>query len=125
DTAEVVIEDAPPSPVLAAIQRRSVRALDILLVTTKAGGIIGWDDAETYCRTLTVDGLEQWRLPELGELRSLGNAGMLRRGVTYWSATPADTFGDAHLAWFPRRSRVVDSAPTAQTLCVRGDQAAS
>lgn len=125
DTDEPGHDDGPPSPVLAAIQRRSVRALDVLLVTTATGGVIAWDKARDYCGSLTVDALVDWRLPDLGELRSLGSAGMLRSVVTYWSATPADTFGDEHLAWFPRRARVVASAPTAQTICVRGERASS
>ena len=116
---------APPSPVLAAIQRRSVRALDILLVQAQSAGVLGHEDARAYCRTLEVDALVDWRLPDIGELHSIAAAGMLQSRTAYWSSTPADTFGDAHLAFVPRRSRVLSAATTAEVLCVRGDRASS
>lgn len=117
--------DAAAPVVLAAIVRRNIRALDTLLVQSKPGGILSWADAQSYCQGLTIDGLADWRLPALGELRSIAAARMLYGKVTYWSVTSADTFGDAHLAFQPKRWRVVDTAKTAQTLCVRGARADS
>ena len=117
--------DAPPSVVLAAIQRRNVRALDILLVQAKSAGVLEYQDAQKYCRTLEIDALADWRLPDIGELHSIGAADMLDSRTAYWSSTPGDTFGDAHLAFVPRRSRVINGADKADVLCVRGDRASS
>jgi len=124
-TPDAADPDAPPTAVLAAIQRRNVRALDVLLVQANSAGVLAWDDARDYCRTLTLDALDQWRLPELGELRSISAANMLRTKLKYWSATAADTFGDQHLAWQPRRGRILDSVTKAEVLCVRGDRVQS
>lgn len=125
-------EPTPPEPadvrpatpaaqvaIYGALRRRSVRALDTLLVTPTEIGPIAWRDAADYCGTLEIDGLVDWRLPEVGELTSLAAAAMLGR-QTYWSATPADTFGDAHLGWYVRRRRVVTPSRDARAVCVRG-----
>lgn len=125
DTLTLDGEDAAPSVVLAAIQRRNVRALDILLVQSKSAGVLEFQDAHDYCRTLEIDALADWRLPDIGELHSIGAADMLDSRTAYWSSTPGDTFGDAHLAFAPRRARVINGADKADVLCVRGDRASS
>lgn len=125
DTLILDGEDAAPSVVLAAIQRRNVRALDILLVQSKSAGVLAFQDAHDYCRTLEIDALADWRLPDIGELHSIGAADMLDSRTAYWSSTPGDTFGDAHLAFVPRRARVINGADKADVLCVRGDRASS
>jgi hypothetical protein len=109
--------------VMQALRTREVRALDVLLVARDEGPRMTYDDAQTFCRTLDVAGLDGWRLPEVGELSSLAAAGMLGGGV-YWSDTPADTFGDKRLAWYSRRDRVVEAARDSEVVCVRGDRVA-
>jgi hypothetical protein len=109
--------------VMDALKSRKVRSLDVLLVTAETAGPMTHEDAEQYCRTLDVQNLGGWRLPQIGELSSLMDAQMLGRGF-YWSATAADTFGDVHLSWWGRRERVVTRDKDAFVVCVRGDRVA-
>ena len=95
------------------------------MVQAKSAGVLEYQDAHDYCRTLEIDALADWRLPDIGELHSIGAADMLVSRTAYWSSTPADTFGDRHLAFVPRRSRVLSGASKADVLCVRGDGASS
>ena len=136
-------EEAPPEPelveareppdatvpgqletrVMAALRNREVRALDVLLVTKDDGPSLEYGDAEAYCRTLSVSGLDAWRLPEIGELASMTEAGMLGKGI-YWSSTPGDTFGDSRFAWHGRLERVLQRDAASHALCVRGEHVA-
>ncbi len=104
-----------------ALRTRTVRALDVLLVSNTAGPL-SWEAAAEHCSGLDVEGISKWRLPEVGELMSLSGASMTESGY-YWSSTPADTFGDARLAWYDRRSRVVTRDRESLVLCVRGGSA--
>jgi hypothetical protein len=87
-----------------------------------AGPRMAYADAQTFCRTLELHGLGGWRLPEVGELSSLAQAGMLDPDGVYWSSTPADTFGDSRLAWYARRDRVVEAQRDSDVVCVRGER---
>lgn len=109
--------------VMAALRKRELRALDVLLVANEEGPSLEYSDAETYCRTLQIAGLMAWRLPEVGELASMTDAGLVG-GAIYWSRTPADTFGDTRLAWHGKLKRVLQRDGTSRALCVRGDHAA-
>lgn len=107
--------------VMDALRERKVRALDTLLVSAD-GAAMGWTAARDHCRALEIEGLTDWRLPEIGELQSLRTAGMIGRGY-YWSNTPADTFGDFHFAWYGRRDRVYTRGRESIVICVRGERA--
>jgi hypothetical protein len=114
----------PPAvyPVVAALETRKVRALDVLLVATTWGKPSDWSTAAAYCEGLDVEGVRGWRLPHIGELHSLAQASMISRGM-FWSSTAADTFGDEHMAWNARRDHAQPYAADAVPVCVRGGEA--
>jgi hypothetical protein len=121
--------DEPPAapavyPVVAALEARKLRALDVLLVATSWGKPSNWSTAMAYCDGLDVEGIRGWRLPQIGELYSLAQANMLARGM-FWSSTAADTFGDGHLAWNTRRGHALPYAEDAVAVCVRGEASGS
>ncbi len=105
-----------------ALRSRKVQALDVLLVSNTEGPF-DFSAAQAHCSGLDIEGLADWRVPEVGELMSLTSARMTGRGY-YWSATPADTFGDTPLVWYARRSRVVTRAQDNYVVCVRGGSSA-
>ncbi len=107
-----------PTRIGHALRSREIRSLDVLLVSNTEGPL-SWDAAKTHCSGLDLAGLGAWRLPEVGELMSLSTAAMTLPGY-YWTGTPADTFGDTPLVWYPRRSKVVTRDSDSLVLCVRG-----
>ncbi|MBV1859152.1 MAG: hypothetical protein KUG77_12130, partial [Nannocystaceae bacterium] len=111
-----------PTRIGHALRTRAIRGLDVLLVSNTQGPL-SWAAAKEHCGGLELGGLTTWRLPAVGELMSLSQAQMTGRGY-YWSATPADTFGDTPLVWYAKRSRVVTRARDNLVLCVRGGSAA-
>jgi hypothetical protein len=119
------LEAAPEAlaAVGSALADRKVRALDILLVQSASVGPMTHGDARTYCEALDLAGMQGWRLPEVGELYSLSEAGMVGPAV-YWSHTAGDTFGDSHLAWHGKRKRVQHESGKSKVLCVHGERAA-
>lgn len=123
-----VKEDEPasdregPTRIGHALRTRAIRGLDVLLVSNTEGPL-SWEAAKEHCGALELGGLDTWRLPAVGELMSLTQAQMTQRGY-YWSATPADTFGDTPLVWYAKRSRVVTRGRDNLVLCVRGGSAA-
>ncbi len=122
EPATLVDEPPPPPPtypVVEALKHRRVRALDVLLVATDFSSPSDFSTADAYCSGLEVEGLEQWRLPHVGELSSLNQANMIGRGY-YWSSTAADTFGDVHMAWNVRRGYAKPHDSDAVAVCVRG-----
>ncbi|MFO0635529.1 MAG: hypothetical protein U0168_22025 [Nannocystaceae bacterium] len=111
----------PPSTrAIAALRARSIRALDVLLVARNIKGTMASDAAAKHCDALEVGGLQTWRLPEVGELASLTDAGMLAAG-SYWTATAADTFGDRRMAWNVARRQATLRFKPAAVVCVRGN----
>ncbi|MBX7077849.1 MAG: hypothetical protein K1X88_01600 [Nannocystaceae bacterium] len=111
----------PPSTrAIAALRARSIRALDVLLVARNVKGTMASDAAAKHCDALEVGGLQTWRLPEVGELASLTDAGMLAAG-SYWTATAADTFGDRRMAWNVARRQATPRFKPAAVVCVRGN----
>jgi hypothetical protein len=110
-----------PGATISALADRKVRALDVLLVQPQSSGPMAHPEAAQYCEALDIAELDGWRLPHVGELSSLTDAGMVGRS-TYWSATAGDTFGDTHLAWNARRRRAEQTSSPSRVLCVRDDR---
>ena len=107
--------------VVAAVESRKVRALDIFLVTADPTKPMTFASAEVYCKTLEVEGLSSWRLPTIGELNSLGDARMYKSGVL-WSSTLGDAFGDERLVYNTKKrsiGAVAASWDGARTVCIR------
>ena len=98
-------EDEDPPAVTRALLDREVRAIDLFLVSPSRPGTLIYEHAIDYCRELTVAELSGWRVPAIGELNAISKAGMLERDI-YWSATPADTFGDTMLVLNAKKDRI-------------------
>lgn len=122
DGEEPASDREGPTRIGHALRTRAIRGLDVLLVSNTEGPL-SWEAAKEHCGALELGGLDTWRLPAVGELMSLTQAQMTQRGY-YWSATPADTFGDTPLVWYAKRSRVVTRGRDNLVLCVRGGSAA-
>jgi hypothetical protein len=113
-------EDA--KAVLVALRTRKVRAMDVFLVTANDTDTITHADAAKHCANLEIAGLGGWRLPEIGELHSLGSAKMTQRGRIYWSATIGDAFGDKRLVFNAKTERIGPVSAGwggARALCIR------
>lgn len=133
------IETQPATPtdageeaqrIFAALADQKMRALDILLIAPEATVEQGrrtrpaklrYEEAEAFCENMVVEGITDWRLPDVGELGSLTESNMLARSV-YWSSTKGDSFGNKRVVWNAPRRKMV-SVPTrwkgARTVCVR------
>jgi len=119
EPAELELSDAEPADaketlpedddarVHAALMKRKIRALDILLISPEATRKVrkrarvshmDWAGARAYCEDLDIGGVRGWRLPTAGEFRTLSTSNMLQRR-SYWSATEADAFGSDRVVW--------------------------
>ncbi|MDY0189805.1 MAG: DUF1566 domain-containing protein [Desulfuromonas sp.] len=65
-----------------------------------------YEDAEQYCRQLTLDKHYDWRLPTVAELQALTKLTVGRRRslarverAIYWTAIPADNAGHRYFAF--------------------------
>jgi len=113
------VEDA--DVVLAALESRNVRALDIFLVSADPTKSLPYASAETYCNTLELEGLSSWRLPTIGELNSVNEARLFKSGL-FWSSTLGDAFGDERLVFNVKKNSIGSVAARwdgAQAVCVR------
>jgi hypothetical protein len=72
--------------VLAALESRRVRALDLLLVAPVEGEPMRYDDAVAHCKMLDEAGHRGWRLPSGDELVRLGLAGVIPKASWWWAA---------------------------------------
>ena len=97
------VEDAPE--VVAALRKRDVRALDLVVISPEAAKAADFTGASAYCDALVIGELDGWRLPEIGELLSIARAKMVRRG-SFWSSTKGDAFGDLRLVLVLKRERI-------------------
>jgi len=97
------VEDAPE--VVAALRKRDVRALDLVVISPEAAKAADFTGASAYCDALVIGELDGWRLPEIGELLSISRAKMVRRG-SFWSSTKGDAFGDLRLVLVLKRERI-------------------
>lgn len=116
--------------VYAALRNQSIRALDILLVSPPASRKRGrrtvaakmnFESAREHCDNLEVEGVESWRLPDIGEVQWLSKSNLIRTGI-YWTATKADAFGSERVIWNPRSKRMRSSSQRwrgGRVVCVR------
>jgi hypothetical protein len=102
-TAAPAVEDAPE--VVAALRKRDVRALDLVVIAPEARKAAAFAGATAYCDALVIGELDGWRLPEIGELLSISRAKMIRKG-SFWSATKGDAFGDLRLVLVIKKERI-------------------
>jgi hypothetical protein len=124
--------DVGEDPIVAeALRSQAIRALDILLISPEARvqKRRNWKlarhrfaDAARHCDELVVAGVDGWRLPNIGELRSLTTANILGRNATYWSDTKGDTYGNTRVIWAVHSHRMHSigaNSRGARTICVR------
>lgn len=130
--SDVTTAEDDDALVHAALMDRKIRALDILLVSPEATRKLkgrrtprvlhtGWDQAKLHCESLEIAGVDGWRLPTAGELRTLGSSNMLGRRI-YWTATEGDAFGSDRLVWNNHKKRMAPAPGTwkgGRVLCVR------
>ena len=67
--------------------------------------MMNFEAARAHCRSLDVEGVVGWRLPDVGEAQWLSRSNMIRTGV-FWTSTKADAFGDERVTWNPRGKRM-------------------
>lgn len=101
--AAPAIEDS--DVIVDALRKREIRALDVFVVAPESKKAADFAGASAFCSALKVAGIDQWRLPEIGELISMSRAKMVRKG-SYWSSTKGDTFGDFRLVLVVKRERI-------------------
>lgn len=121
DEPEPVAIAADPDVVAAAVRAHQVRALDALLVDEPRSKLGSFEAAVEYCEAREVAGIRGWRVPTLGELRTLGGAKMFKPG-TYWSDTLADAVGDERFVWVASRRKPVPHTTRwrkGRVVCVR------
>lgn len=135
DAALEIITEAEPAAgeaerVFGALAEQKIRALDILLLSPQAEvqkrrysrpAKLSFDEAAQHCDDLVIDGVDGWRLPDVGELSSLTDANMLARSV-YWSSTKGDSFGNKRVVWNAARRKMASVTTRwkgARTICVR------
>lgn len=89
--AASVVAAPPPEPMrpadafAAALEDRSIRALDELLVTTPGDDTVTARAARTRCRALRVAGIDAWQLPDARQLTALADAGLIARDEAHWA----------------------------------------
>lgn len=101
--AAPAIEDS--DVIVDALRKREIRALDVFVVAPESKRPADFAGASAFCGALKVAGIDEWRLPEIGELISMSRAKMVRKG-SYWSSTKGDTFGDLRLVLVVKRERI-------------------
>lgn len=87
-----------PRPIDVLITSRKIRSIDNLLILKNKFEKMDYNEARDYCHKLSFDSVAGWRLPSLGELRSIAMARLVH-GNGIWSHTPADIFGDSYFIW--------------------------
>ncbi len=102
---DAVPEAEDSEAIVSALRKREIRALDVFVVAPEAKKPADFAGASAYCKALELAGIRDWRLPEIGELMSMGRAKMLRKG-SFWSTTKGDTFGDFRLVLVIKRERI-------------------
>jgi hypothetical protein len=113
-TAEVFIRDNIDSSMQNIVISKSLMWQDTPDVATQK---YTYEDAENYCQNLTLGDYDDWRLPEIKEIRSIYSGGykiddafLINRTKmgSFWSATYYGTIGyDSNTKWY----QVIDISP--------------
>ncbi len=104
--------------IVAALARGTLRSYNALLLSHSDSRAITFAAARRVCEEMVVDNVRGFRLPTIGELRSLSEAKLLEPGY-HWSGTAADIHGHAHLSYEHGNRRMTGSRARSQVLCVR------
>ncbi len=73
----------------------------LLWQQTPDSGYYSWNDAQTYCETLSLGGSDDWRMPSLKELFSISNfsAGWPYLDLTYFQLTTTESVSKDEQYW--------------------------
>ena len=103
------------------IRQKKIRSLDNILILIADAEPMGIVDARDHCRQMKLSSVKHWRLPSLGEARSIAIAGLAPKG-TLWSDTPADIQGENSFTWNTEEQSSLahdDTWKNGQVICVR------
>jgi len=104
--------------VMAALEARTIRALDGLFVTIPQAPAMRRAAATTHCRDLVIAGLTSWRLPTADEIALLGHAGFVPDDSIWWRG--GKKVKKPRVEWTGKRVRQQSAKKTAaaRTVCV-------
>lgn len=124
-----VVESVPPPParldggaasIDTAITEGRIHSLDLLLSTTPYVDTIDWWKAANRCKSRSVSGIRDWRLPKPTELRQLRRAHLIPNGVFWTGARVVGSDVPSNWAYDTGAGMVrKPKAAQAQALCVR------
>lgn len=103
------------------IRKKLIRSLDNILVVQSRADTMGFVQAQATCRSMSLGSVVGWRLPSLGELRSISMAQLAPQG-TLWSSTPADIVGESFFTWSTENNASLaydDKWENGLVICVR------
>lgn len=95
----------PVDPLERAVADNQVRRFEGLLVTRERREQGDHAGAIAYCEGLSLAGFDDWRLPDIGLLSTIGRARLIGKRA-YWSTTTGDKQGDMALIWSGKRRSI-------------------
>lgn len=104
--------------VMAALEARTIRALDGLFVAVAKAPTMRRGAATAHCRDLVIATMTNWRLPTAGEIGLLGEAGFVPQDSTWWLG--GKKVRKPRVEWTGKRVRPQSAKKTAaaRTVCV-------
>ena len=105
----------------AALQDKSLRSLDEVIVDPERSRQGTYPEALAYCEGRVSHGVQGWRVPEIGEISALVAARMVVKDH-YWSTTAGDTSGNRQLVYDSRHGKIKSMSPKwkgGRVVCVR------
>jgi hypothetical protein len=120
---DAALAPSVPTPaVMAALESRTIRALDNLFVAVPTAPALRRGAAATHCRNLVVAGLANWRLPSANEIAVLGDAGFVPADSTWWIG--GKKVRKPRVEWTGKRTRSQSAKKTsaARAVCVHAVQ---
>jgi hypothetical protein len=125
--------DAPaPNPaelelITSALASGTVKQVGAVIVDPVRSSRGDLATARGYCEGRSVGGIEDWRMPEIGELTSILAKKVVGNNM-YWSRTPGDAVAKHTLGYNGYNMRIRNLEPGfkgAHTVCVRDHEAAA